>query len=98
MSAVHDLLFRGIVNQGWLRVLYCANFIVTTDVVLYSQQVFVSAPWVNRWTLISAVTGPVAASNVAPAFTDEIGYAASVLSDASYPSLKELGRLQRKAM
>ena len=41
-------------------------------------------------TLISAVAGPVAAQGVVPAFACEIGDAAKLPSDASYPSLKEI--------
>ena len=59
-------------------------------VVHFSQQVFVPAPQVSRMTQISAVAGSVAALGAAPAFTDEIGDAAKLPSDASYPSLKEI--------
>ena len=45
----------------------------------FLQQALVLAPQVNRRTLISVVAGPVAASDAAPAFTDEIGDAASYL-------------------
>jgi len=59
-------------------------------VLLCSQHAFVPAPQANRKAQISAVAGSVAALGAAPAFADEIGDAATKLSKASYPFLKEI--------
>ena len=58
--------------------------------MLLSQQALAPAPQVNCRTLVSAVAGSVAAQGAAPAFTDEIGDAAKLPSDASCPSSKEI--------
>ena len=58
--------------------------------MLFLQQAFVPAPQVNRRTLSFAVTGLVAASDAAPAFADEVGDAAKLPSDVSYPSFDEI--------
>ena len=54
------------------------------------QQAFVPAPRVNRRTQISAVAGSAAILGASPALADKIGDAATKLSDASYPFLKEI--------
>jgi len=59
-------------------------------IALFSSHAFVPAPNVNRRAQLSAIAGSAAALGAAPAFADEIGNAATALTDASYPFLKEI--------
>jgi len=57
---------------------------------LYQQLTFVPAPQTQSRLPVAVGVGAAAAIGSAPAFADEIGTAASKLSDAAYPFMKEV--------
>merc|ERR1712232_1054441 len=57
---------------------------------LYQQRTFVPAPKMQSRLPVAAGVGAAAAIGSAPAFADEIGDAATKLSDAAYPFMKDV--------